>query len=163
MPLTGSHHGIEHVEGICRLDEDLVAEVAGEARAADGDRTSSDLRRGEAEVWKGGDLRRELLDDRARSRPLHGQDAVVLGCVSDLDLQRTDERPQVRQVRLGRGEQELVGRMPKHDAVLEYIAGVIAPYGVLRATGPTGADVARHDAAEIALGIPATNPVLVQG
>ena len=70
---------------------DLVAEVAGVAGARDRHRRAADLGLGVLEVRQAVDLRGEPREDLARPRPLHGEHAVVVGDVLDLDLEPPDQ------------------------------------------------------------------------
>ena len=114
---------------------DLVAEVAGVAGPRDVDRDLADLRRGHAEV-------RQLGDDRGRGRasssrergPWTASTAQSSRDVLDPDVEPADELLEVGQVRLGRGEHELVGPVAQDHPVLDDEAAVVAPDRVLGVT-----------------------------
>ena len=145
-----------------RRDADLVAEVTGVAGARDRHRRLGDLGVGVVEVAQLLDARGELREDLPRARSLHGQHAVVVGDVLDRDVEPPGEVAEVADVRLRRGEQELVLRVPEDHAVLEDEPAVVAPDRVLRLARTALPDVARHHAGEQPLGVLAGDPVLVQ-
>ena len=70
MRLAGGDEGIEHAQGVVRGNDQLVAEVAGEPGAAEGDRGIGDLGLDEVEVAQPRDVVGELLEDRPRARAL---------------------------------------------------------------------------------------------
>ena len=69
------------------------------------------------------------------------------------DVEPADQPLEVGEVRLGRGEQELVRRVAQDDAVLDDEAAIVAPDGVLGVTRLAGPDVAGQDAGQEALGV----------
>ena len=82
----------------------------------------------------------------ARARALDGEDAPVVGDVLDLDVEPADELLEVGEVRLGRGQQELLRPEAEDDAVLDDEAAVVAPGRVLGVPDSAGPDVAGEHA-----------------
>ncbi len=114
------------------------------------------------EVVQRGDLRDQRLEGRAGPLALDGQYAEVRRDLVHGHLERADVLQQEGQVRLGGREQEVVGRVPEHHAVLEDEAAVVAPHRVLRPPRAAGADVTGEDPAEEPLRVSTGDRVLVQ-
>ena len=106
--------------------------------------------------------RRQLLEDRSRARPLQGQGRRRRGHVLDLHVEARGVEVQPAEVRVGGGEAERLLAEARDGAVVDHLAGRVAPGGIehLAHLGP--GDVARDDAVKEPLGIRAHDQVLVE-
>ena len=98
---------------------------------------------------------------RARG-PWTASTAQAVRHVLDPDVETADETLEVGEVRLGRGQDELVVGEPQDDAVLDDEAAIVAPGRVLRVARRARPDVASEDAGQEALGVWPVDPVLVE-
>ncbi len=141
---------------------ELVAEVAGEARPGDHNPAARDVDLRVREERQLGDARGKGGEYGARRRPLDRQNAVVVGLVLDRHRQPADQIEEVGEVRLGRGEEEVVVAVTEDHAILEHEPAFVAPQRVLGAAGSAATHVSGQHAGQVALRVRTANAVFVE-
>ena len=161
--LPRSMQRIPDGQGIRRVQPDLVAEVAGVAGARDGHRLAGEHVRCHAEELDA--VHRRLaaaIQHRARLRSLQRERGHLLGALGDGHVHADRVHVQPAQRRFGGGEAEAVLVEARHRAVVEQLAFVVAPAGVVHLSDGELGDVARHDPIEQPRGVGALDQVLHQ-
>ena len=155
-------HRVPDGQRVGGRDPQLEPEVAGEAGPRDEDGHLGDGRRGDPEVGEVRDGLRQRGEDVARPWALDREHRPGGRHVLDPDVETADETLEIGEVRLGRGQDELVVGEPQDDPVLDDEAAIVAPGRVLRVTRSACPDVASEDAGQEALGVWPVDPVLVE-
>ena len=159
---AGGPHGVPEDHGILAPDPDLVAQVAGVTGPRDAHRDLADLGLHVAEVGQLGDATGDRRQEVTRTRTLDRQHGPVVGDVLDGDVEAADEPFEVRKVRFRGREQVLVASVAQDDAILDDVAAVVAPGGVLRVARLACPDVAHEDTGQEPLGVGSGDAVLVE-
>jgi hypothetical protein len=165
--LAGRPQRVPERDGPPGVDPQLIAEVAGVARARDVDRdlpaTGPD-RRGAtpevAQVVEG--LARGRLEDRPRVRALERDRGRPLGDVVDRDVEAGGVHPQPAELRIRRGPAERAVIEGVDGPVVDHLAVLVAPRRVDHSTGAELRRVAGDHAIDETPRVRAPDDVLVE-
>src|SRR5262249_13530809 len=135
-------------------DPDLVAEVARVAGARDVYGHARDRARRDAEVLQVREVRvGDAREQPPRGRSLERERGRLFGDVLDVDLHAERVLAEPPKVRVGRGPAVGVLLEPRHRAVVDDLAALVAPRRVDDLTDLDLSRVARDDAVDEARGV----------
>ena len=142
------------------IEPDFEAKVAGVSRARDLDRDAAQAGARHAEVLER--RRAERLQDGPGGRALQRERGNALRNIGDLHLESCGVVLEPAQIRLGRGHAEAVLIQARHGAVVDHLAGVIAPGRVKHLASLCLEHVARHDQVEEPRGVAPAHEIFVE-
>ena len=161
--VAGDDQRVPDRERVGVVHPDLEAEVAGVAGARDRHRVAGQRVLHQAEVLERVErLRAAAVEDRARLRALQAQRRDLVGDLGDLDVQAHRVHRQPAQRRLGRGHAEALLGQARDGAVVEHLALVVAPAGVVDLPHRHLEHVAGRDPVQQARGVGPLDQVLHQ-
>ena len=160
---AGVHHGVPERQGLLGIHPHLETQVAGVAGARDRDRDAADGSGSEAVVLEDCEVGRcQHFEDGARARALQCQGGCRGRHVLDLHVQARGVEVQPAEIGIGGRKAERLLAQARDRAVVDDLAGRVAPRRVQHLTDLRLPDVAGDDAIEQPFGVGAGDQVLVQ-